>query len=73
MAKYACAFCGRTANTPVGVTSGDCSKSPSGSHKVIDEQPQYVCKYCGRKGISAVSVVSGSCSKSPDKCHELMD
>jgi hypothetical protein len=73
MPKYTCAFCGRIGNTPVTVTSGKCQKSPSGAHKVINEQSPYICKYCGRKGISAVSVVSGTCAKSPDRCHELME
>ena len=72
MAKYVCAFCGKSSSMAHSVTSGKCSRSPNGAHKVISEQDQYVCKYCAKKSKLALSVLNGSCSKSPNKRHELM-
>ena len=66
-----CEYCGSRYSNLQSLTSGSCSKSPSGKHVPYegDEKSQYYCEYCGSKYSNLQSLTSGSCSKSPTRKH----
>ena len=76
MANFYCEYCGAKASSVSSLTSGFCSKHPSGpnkgKHKLYEgsEKSQYTCKYCGSKASSISSLTSGFCSKHPDGANK---
>jgi len=71
MAKIYCEYCGYSASSVSGLTSGWCSRHPDGSnkgkHKLYEggEKTKYTCKYCGYGASSISGLTSGWCSRHP--------
>ena len=76
MANFYCKYCGTKASSVSSLTSGSCSKHPSGIHKGRhtlyegSEKTQYTCKYCGTKGSSIASLTTSDCGKHPNGIHK---
>jgi DNA-directed RNA polymerase subunit RPC12/RpoP len=68
---YVCKHCGYKSSS-TSMARSSCSKSPTGSHVIMQEQSKYVCKHCGHKSSSSTTAKS-SCRKSPTGSHEWLD
>lgn len=72
MANYYCEYCGHKASSVSSLTSGNCSRHPSGfckgKHKLYEgsEKSKYTCKYCGYSASSIASLTGGNCPRHPD-------